>query len=89
MFLETGEVVPPSRVVIIAEPKSSLGSIKAVCTIDLTPIAEGTNLAYDAHAEMEGKIASIAPEFVLKGAVKIAMDKFFKGFEKQVSGVVA
>jgi carbon monoxide dehydrogenase subunit G len=89
VFLETGEVVPPSRVVIIAEPKSSLGAIKAVCTIDLSPIAEGTNLAYDAHAAMEGKIASIAPEFVLKGAVKIALDQFFKGFEKQVSGVAA
>jgi carbon monoxide dehydrogenase subunit G len=89
VFLETGEVIPPSRVVIIAEPRSSLGSVKAVCTIDLSPVAEGTKLAYEAHAEMEGKMASIAPEFVLKGAVKIALDQFFKGFEKQVSTVAA
>jgi carbon monoxide dehydrogenase subunit G len=89
VFLETGEVVPPSRVVIIAEPRSSLGSVKAVCTIDLTQQADGTNLSYDAHAEMEGKVASLAPEFMVKKAVKIALDQFFKGFEKQVSGVAA
>jgi carbon monoxide dehydrogenase subunit G len=89
VFLQTGEVVPTSRVVIIAEPTSSMGSVKAICTIDLSPDAGGTNLAYDAHAEMEGKVASIAPEFVLKGAVKMALDQFFKGFEKQVSTVAA
>ncbi len=89
VFLQTGDVVAPSRVVIIAEPSSSMGSVKAICTIALSPDAGGTNLAYDAHAEMEGKVASIAPEFVLKGAVKLALDQFFKGFEKQVSTVAA
>jgi carbon monoxide dehydrogenase subunit G len=88
VFLQTGEVVPPSRVVLIAEPTSSLGSVKATCTVDLTDEADGTNLSYNAHAVMEGKIAA-TPEIILKGAVKVALDQFFKNFEKQVSTVSA
>src|SRR5216684_6622788 len=58
VFLQTVDVVAPTHVVLIAEPSSSLGSIKAVCMIDLTDDADGTNLNYNAHAEMEGKIAA-------------------------------
>ena len=88
VFLQTGEVIPPSRVVIIAEPTSSVGSIKSTCGIDLVEEAEGTTLNYNAHAEMEGKIAA-TPELVDKGTVKVALDQFFKNFEKQVSTVKA
>src|SRR6266480_1398647 len=89
VFLQTGEVVAPSRVVLIAEPKSSIGSIKATCVVDLTEEADGpTNLSYKAHAEMEGKIAS-TPEIILKGTVKVALDQFFKNFEKHVSVISA
>lgn len=88
VFLQTVDVVAPSHVVLIAEPSSSLGSIKAVCTIDLTDDADGTNLNYNAHAEMEGKIAA-TPDILLKGAIKVALDQFFKNFEKQVSTVSA
>src|SRR6266487_1077816 len=82
VFLQTGEVIAPSRVVLIAEPTSSLGSIRATCAIDLTDEAAGTYLAYNAHAEMDGKIAS-TPNVIVKGAVKVALDQFFKNFEKQ------
>ena len=56
VFLQTGEVVAPSRVVLIAEPKSSMGSIKAICTVDLAEEADGTSLSYNANAEMEAKL---------------------------------
>src|SRR5260221_5586803 len=36
VFLQTVEVVAPSHIVLIAEPTSSLGSIKATCIIELT-----------------------------------------------------
>ena len=88
VFLQTGEVVAPSRVVLIAEPKSSVGSIKATCTIDLTDDAEGTLLNYSGHAEIEGKIAA-TPDIVMNGAMKMALGQFFKNFEKQVSTVRA
>src|SRR6266516_4045015 len=84
VYLQTGEVVAPSRVVLIAEPKSSLGSIKATCTIDLTEDDAGTNLIYNANAIMNGKIAA-TPDIIVKGAVKVALDQFFKNFEKQMN----
>lgn len=88
IFLQTGEVIAPSRVVIIAEPNSSVGSVKAVCTIDLASEGDGTKLTYNADATVDGKIASV-PDFVAKGAVKVGLDQFFKNFEKQVSGIRA
>lgn len=88
VFLQTGEVVPPSRVVLIAEPNSDMGSVKATCVIDLLEEADGTMLNYNAQAVMEGKIAAM-PDLVVKGAVKVALDQFFKNFEKQVSAVRA
>jgi uncharacterized protein len=88
IFLQTGEVVVPSRVVIIAEPTSSMGSIKATCTIDLIEDSEVTNLTYNANAVMDGKIAA-TPDMIVKGAVRVALDQFFKNFEKQVSQVTA
>src|SRR6266568_2126550 len=66
IYLQTGEVVEPSRVVLIAEPTSSLGSVKAVCTTDLTEDADGTTITYHAEASLEGKIAA-TPEIIAKG----------------------
>lgn len=89
VFLQTGEVVVPSRVTLIAEPTSSVGSIKATCVTDLTDDAAGTTLLnYNANATMEGKIAAI-PDMIIKGGVKSALDQFFKNFEKQVSSIPA
>jgi uncharacterized protein len=84
VFLQTGEVVPPSHLVLIAEPTSSFGSIKATCSIDLTDVPEGTEIVYNAQAEIDGKIA-LTPDFIINKAVKAALDQFFKNFEKQVS----
>jgi uncharacterized protein len=88
IFLQTGEVIPNERVVLITEPSSSLGTIKAKCTVDLTNDADGTLLNYNAQAEMEGKVAAI-PDMIVKGAVKAALDHFFKNFQKQVSSIPA
>lgn len=84
IFVQTGEVVAPSRVVLITEPRSSLGSVKATCTVDLSDDPAGTNLSYNAEATLEGKIGAV-PELVTKPAVKGGLDKFFSSFEKQVS----
>ncbi len=88
IFVETGEVVAPSRVTLIASPSSSMGSVTANCVIDLAEDAVGTLLSYNANATMEGKIAAL-PDFVVKGGVKTALDQFFKNFEKQVSSIPA
>lgn len=88
VFLQTGEVVEPARVVLIAEPTSSIGSIKATCTIELTDEPEGTLLNYNGSAVMDGKIAA-TPDMIVNGAMKVALSSFFKNFEKQVSVVTA
>jgi carbon monoxide dehydrogenase subunit G len=88
IFLETGEVVEPSRVTLITEPSSGLGSVKATCTVDLAETADGTLLTYNAHADRTGAVAAI-PDLVIKGAAKPALDTFFKNFEKQVSTINA
>jgi uncharacterized protein len=88
VFLQRGEIIAPSRVELIAEPTSPIGSIKATCTIDLIEDGANTNLNYIANAVMDGKIAA-TPDMIIKGAVKVALDQFFKNFEKQVSQVTA
>src|SRR5258708_6938857 len=55
IFVATGEVTAPSHVVLITEPSSSVGSVKATCAVDLADDAAGTNLSYNAHAELSGK----------------------------------
>ncbi len=88
VFLQARDVIAPSHLVLVAEPTSSIGSVKATCAIDLADEGANTELTYAAHADMEGKIAA-TPEFVVKPAVKSALDSFFKNFEKQVSAPVA
>jgi carbon monoxide dehydrogenase subunit G len=88
VYLQARDVVAPSHVVLVAEPTSSIGSVKATCAIDLADEGANTDLTYAAHADMDGKIAA-TPEFVVKPAVKSALDHFFKNFEKQVSAPVA
>ena len=88
VYLQPVEIVAPSRVVLKAEPHNSMGSIKATCTIDLIEDGMDTNLNFNANATMDGKIAA-TPDMIVKGAVKVALDQFFKNFEKQVSQVTA
>jgi uncharacterized protein len=85
IFVATQEESAPSHVVLVTEPSSSLGSVKATCAVDLSDDPAGTNLKYNAHAELSGKIGGV-PDLVAKPAVKGALDKFFSSFEKQVSG---
>src|SRR5947209_11042186 len=75
-------------VVLIAEPTSSMGSIKATCTVELTDAPQATLLHYNANVSMDGKIAA-TPDMIINGAMKMALNNFFKNFEKQVSAVTA
>ena len=88
IFMRTREVVPPSHVILIAEPKSSVGEVTATCTIDLVTEGGGTVLNYNADATLSGKVSHI-PDIALKPAIKSALDQFFKNFEKQVAMITA
>jgi len=82
--LRTEDVVEPSHLVIVAEPSSSIGSVKARCTVDLAADGASTVVNYTANAVLDGKIGAI-PEIVIKPALKGAVDHFFKNLEKQIS----
>ncbi len=88
IFMRTREVMPPSHVILIAEPKSSVGEVTATCTIDLVTEGGITVLNYNADANLSGKVSHI-PEIALKPAIKTALDQFFKNFEKQVTVITA
>ena len=88
VYLQPVEILAPSHIVLKAEPHNSMGSIQASCAIDLIEDGMDTNLNFSAHAIMDGKIAA-TPDLIVKGAVKVALDQFFKNFEKQVSQVTA
>jgi carbon monoxide dehydrogenase subunit G len=91
LYVRTGEVVAPSRLVLISEPYNALGRIRATCTITLSEdagAAEATNLTYAAEAVLEGKIAA-TPEVVIKNTLKLALEQFFKNFEKQLGAITA
>jgi uncharacterized protein len=82
--LRTEDVVEPSHLVIVSEPSSSVGSVKARCTVDLVADGDATVVNYAAHATLDGKIGAI-PEIIIKPALKGAVDHFFKNLEKQIS----
>jgi carbon monoxide dehydrogenase subunit G len=84
VLLQTTELVAPSHVVLITSPDSSIGSVQATCTVDLSDDPAGTNLSYSAHADLSGKVGAI-PEVIMKPAIKSGLDKFFSNLEKQVS----
>ena len=86
IFMRTRDVLPPSHVVLIAEPKSSVGEISATCVVDLATESGVTVLNYSADATLSGKVSHV-PDIALKPAIKGALDNFFKNFEKQVTTV--
>ena len=88
IYLQPSEVIAPSRVTLLAEPSSSMGSVKSTVVIDLADEGTDTLLNYNANAIREGKVAAV-PEFIIKGGVKSALDQFFKNFDKQVNTIKA
>ena len=83
IFVKPEEVVESSHLVLTSSPSSSLGSIDARCVVDLVDEGAQTTVNYATNATLGGKIA-MTPEFVIKTAVKGALDHFFKNLEKHV-----
>jgi len=83
IFVKPEEVVESSHLVLTSSPSSSLGSINARCVVDLIDEGAQTTIKYATNATLSGKIA-VTPEFVIKAAVKGALDHFFKNLEKHI-----
>jgi uncharacterized protein len=83
IFVKPEEVIESSHLVLTSSPSSSLGSINARCVVDLIDEGAQTTINYITNATLGGKIA-VTPEFVIKTAVKGALDHFFKNLEKHI-----
>ena len=64
------------------------GFAKGGATVKLTEIDSGTNLVYQAEAQIGGKLAQLGQRLVAGSAKKIA-DEFFKNFATAVGGEAA
>jgi carbon monoxide dehydrogenase subunit G len=83
VFIRIEDVVEPSHLVLVSSPSSAIGSINARCVVDLASEGDQTTVNYVTEATLDGKL-SATPEFVIKTAVKSALDHFFKNLEKHI-----
>ena len=83
VFIKLEEIVEPSHIVLVSNTSNALGSINARCVVDLVAEGEQTAINYTNTTKLEGKLA-VMPEFVIKPAVKSALENFFKNLEKHI-----
>lgn len=74
---------PPNHAVLAIDRNGSYGSIKGTITIDLAADGPGTNLTYNAHLDLGGKIG-MADNMLVKPAVQHQLNNFFKNVESKV-----
>jgi carbon monoxide dehydrogenase subunit G len=74
---------PPTHAVLGVDRSGSYGSMKGQVTIDLAPDGAGTNLTYNAHLDLSGKIG-MADNMLGQQAVKAGLGQFFKNLETKV-----
>jgi uncharacterized protein len=74
---------PPTHAVLAVDRSGSYGSLKGNVTIDLAPEGAGTNLTYNAHLDLGGKIG-MADNMIGKGAAQSGLNTFFKNLETKV-----
>lgn len=84
IFIKPEDLIEPSHLVLTSSPSSSVGSIDARCIAALVDEGPQTTINYLTTATLGGKIA-VTPEFVIKTAVKGALDYFFKNLEKHIN----
>ncbi len=76
---------PPNGYRIVGEGEGGVaGFAKGGATVKLTEVPEGTKLAYNAEANVGGKIAQLGQRLLAGSAKKIA-DKFFANFSAALS----
>ena len=84
IFIKPEDLIEPSHLVLKCSPSSAVGSIDARCIVALVDEGPQTTINYLTTATLGGKLA-LTPEFVIKTAVKGALDHFFKNLEKRIA----
>ncbi|MBK1634657.1 CoxG family protein [Rhodovulum adriaticum] len=80
------DIVAPESYTIAGEGKGGVaGFAKGRADVRLAEVAEGTELTYDVHAEVGGKLAQLGSRLIHGTAKKLA-DQFFENFQNEVEG---
>ena len=80
------DMVPDEAVTLSGEGKGgAAGFAKGGARVTLTPIPEGTRLAYDVEAKVGGKLAQLGSR-IIDGFAKKMADQFFTRFQEVIEG---
>ena len=80
------DATPPESYRLVGEGKGGVaGFAKGHADVTLNEVSEGTELVYDVHAQVGGKLAQLGNRIVGGFARKMA-DKFFENFATAVDG---
>jgi carbon monoxide dehydrogenase subunit G len=78
--------IPESCVMQFEGQGGAVGFGKGTASVDLTENAEGTELRYEAKAQIGGKLAQVGSRLIDSVAKKMA-DDFFKAFQLQMAPI--
>ena len=83
--LKIAEALPPESCVMQFEGQGgAVGFGKGTSTVTLKEVPEGTELSYEAKAQIGGKLAQVGSRLIDSVAKKMA-DDFFKAFQTELS----
>jgi carbon monoxide dehydrogenase subunit G len=83
--LRLTEANPPNACVMNFEGQGgAVGFAKGLSSVELTAVAEGTQLSYTAKVQIGGKLAQVGSRLIDSVAKKMA-DDFFKVFKEQLA----
>ena len=83
--LKIAEALPPESCVMQFEGQGgAVGFGKGTSTVTLKEVPEGTELSYEAKAQIGGKLAQVGSRLIDSVAKKMA-DDFFKAFQNELS----
>ena len=74
---------PPTNAVLSVDRTGSYGGMKGQVTLELAPDGAGTNLTYNAHLDLSGKIG-MADNMIGQQVIKAGLGQFFKNLESKV-----
>lgn len=83
--LKIAEATPPESCIMQFEGQGgAVGFGKGTSTVKLKDVPEGTELSYEAKAQIGGKLAQVGSRLIDSVAKKMA-DDFFKAFQNELS----
>ena len=83
--LKIAEATPPESCIMQFEGQGgAVGFGKGTSTVTLKDVPEGTELSYEAKAQIGGKLAQVGSRLIDSVAKKMA-DDFFKAFQNELS----